>query len=102
MQTYVGPGQMLREARERRQLSLQTISRATMIRLDYLQLIDDDELDRLPPGAYAKGFIRAYANYVGVDPKPLLRDYELRCGPSEVQVRRPVRVPHPAHPRTWR
>lgn len=101
-----GIGQTLRIERERRRISLETISRATMIRRDYLERIDADELDRLPSGAYAKGFIRAYAGYLGFDPSPFVKAYESRCEAPAPElssvVRQPVRVPHAAHPRTWR
>ncbi|HVE91014.1 MAG TPA: RodZ domain-containing protein [Actinomycetota bacterium] len=98
-------GRTLRVERERKRLSLETISRATMVRADYLQLIDDDRLEQLPSGAYAKGFIRAYANYLGMDPQPFMREYDetFSGGPELSAVARgPVRVPQPAHPRAWR
>lgn len=77
-----------------------------MIRREYLELIDADDLARLPAGAYAKGFIRAYASHLGLDPSPFVRRYEERCGLPSPElssvVRQPVRVPHAQHPRTWR
>src|SRR5688572_631425 len=99
-------GTVLRTARERRQLSLESVARSTMIRRDYLELIDQDELDRLPAGAYAKGFIRAYASHLGLDPAPLVEGYEAQCGSPAPElssvVRQPLRVPHAAQTRTWR
>jgi hypothetical protein len=99
-------GGALRGERERRRISLETIARATMIRLDYLELIDADLLEHLPTGAYAKGFIRAYATYLGLDPVPYVKAYEQRCDAPAPElssvVRQPVRVPNAAHPRAWR
>lgn len=77
-----------------------------MVRKDYLAAIDADRLDELPSGAYAKGFIRAYANYLGLDPVPFVRVYESQCEDPSAELSsfrmEPVRVPHAAHPRAWR
>lgn len=101
-----GIGQTLRVERERSRLSLEAIARATLVRKDYLELIDEDRLHLLPPGAYAKGFIRAYAQHLGLDPAPFVRGYEQMCEQPAPElsavVRHPVRVPNAAQPRTWR
>lgn len=101
-----GIGLKLRTERERRRVSLDTISRATLVRLDYLQLIDADRLDELPAGAYAKGFIRSYASFLGLDPKPYVNAYEHEVDQPAPElsavVRNPVRVPTAAQPRAWR
>lgn len=99
-------GRVLRVERERQRLSLESVARATKVRQDYLELIDTERLDELPAGAYAKGFIRAYAAFLGLDPAPFLQAYEARHGRPEPElsavVRRPVRVPNAAQPRAWR
>jgi hypothetical protein len=100
-----GLGAALRAERERRRVSLDAVARGTLVRHDFLELIDNDRLEDLPSGAYAKGFIRSYAIYLGLDPKPFLRAYEQRCGRPEPElsrvVRRGVRVPARAHKRAW-
>lgn len=99
-------GRVLRVERERQRISLGSVARATKVRQDYLELIDAERLDELPAGAYAKGFIRAYAQFLGLDPLPLVQTYEARHGRPEPElsavVRRPVRVPNAAQPRAWR
>src|SRR5438128_2318091 len=99
-------GAALRAERERASVSLDAVERGTMIRRDFLELIDADRLDELPSGAYAKGFIRAYAAYVGVDPAPLVKAYDERfaAATSELAnvVGRPVRVPPDRQRRTWK
>lgn len=99
-------GRALRVERERQRVSLESVARATMVRQDYLELIDDDRLEQLPSGAYAKGFIRSYAAFLGLDPTPFVQAYEERCGRPQPElsavVRRPVRVPNAAQPRAWR
>ena len=77
-----------------------------MIRRDFLELIDADRLEELPSGAYAKGFIRAYAAYVGLDAAPLVKAYDDRYASATSElatvVGRPVRVPPDRQRRTWK
>lgn len=101
-----GIGLKLRTERERRRVSLDTISRATLVRRDYLELIDENRLHELPAGAYAKGFIRSYACFLGLDPLPYVKAYEHEVEQPAPElsavVRNPVRVPTAAQPRAWR
>jgi hypothetical protein len=96
----------LRAERERASISLDAVERGTMIRRDFLELIDVDRLEELPSGAYAKGFIRAYAAYVGLDATPLVKSYDDRYAPATSElanvVGRPVRVPPDRQRRTWK
>jgi hypothetical protein len=57
----------LRRARMARGLSLTEISRRTRIGVGYLRKIDDGDLQGLPAGFYARAFVRAYADAVGLD-----------------------------------
>lgn len=59
-------GQWLRDARESRGESLDDVSKVTRIGRNYLAAIEQDELDKLPRDAYARGFIRLYAKYLGL------------------------------------
>jgi hypothetical protein len=99
-------GSALRAERERLSVSLDAVERGTMIRRDFLELIDADRLQDLPSGAYAKGFIRAYAAYVGLDAAPLIKAYDDQFGPLTRElanvVGRPVRVPPDRQRRTWK
>lgn len=65
-------GLQLRQARERRELSLEQVSSATHIRLHYLQAIEAGELESIPSAVQARGFVRAYASYLGIDPDNML------------------------------
>ena len=60
-------GTSLREARERQKLELSQVEGATRIRARYLQAFEDERFDILPGVAYAKGFLRTYADYLGLD-----------------------------------
>jgi cytoskeleton protein RodZ len=77
-------GQDLRAARLRRGDELSRISRALRIRKDYLEAIEADSPDRLPGRAYALGFLRSYADYLGLDSPTLVSRYKTQTvGQSE-------------------
>jgi cytoskeletal protein RodZ len=101
-----GIGAALRAERERRHISLDAVARGTLVRLDFLQLIDEDRIEELPAGAYAKGFIRAYATHLGLDWRPFAKAYEERYAQPAPElsrvVRRGVRVPPAAQRRAWK
>ena len=60
-------GQMLRQERELRDIPLDRIEEATRIRAAQLRAIEDDRLEALPAEAYARGFVRTYAEYLGLN-----------------------------------
>jgi hypothetical protein len=70
-----GIGPTLRDARGRRELSLEEIEADTKIRLRYLRAMENEEWDVLPGGAYSRAFLRTYAAYLGLDGDRLAEDY---------------------------
>lgn len=60
-------GQHLRAARLRRGDELAAIARVLKIRKDHLEALEEDRQDALPGRAYAIGFVRSYADYLGLD-----------------------------------
>ncbi len=60
-------GQDLRAARQRRGDDLATVSKALKIRKDHLEALEEDRIDNLPGRTYAVGFVRTYADYLGLD-----------------------------------
>jgi len=60
-------GQDLRAARLRRGDDLATASKVLKIRKDHLEALEEDRLDALPGRTYAVGFVRSYADYLGLD-----------------------------------
>ncbi len=60
-------GQFLRQERELRGIPLDRIEEATRIRAAQLRAIEDDRLESLPAEAYARGFVRTYAEYLGLN-----------------------------------
>ncbi|HEX6710085.1 MAG TPA: helix-turn-helix transcriptional regulator [Rubrobacter sp.] len=62
-----GIGHFLRRARRKRGVSLEDAERATMIRKDYLERLENDDHDAMPEPIYVQGLVRAYANYLDLD-----------------------------------
>lgn len=62
-----GIGHMLESERRRRGVSLEEAEQATRIRKDYLQRLENDDHSAMPEPIYVRGFVRVYANYLGLD-----------------------------------
>lgn len=71
-------GQYLQSIRTKKQISLETISEETRIRLETLQQIEDEDHANLPDEVFVKGFLRAYANAIGADGDEVIRRYDRR------------------------
>ena len=65
-------GQKLRQARQGRDLSLEQAANETYIRLHYLEALERGDFNQLPSIAQARGFLRAYASYLGIPADSLL------------------------------
>ncbi len=68
-------GTWLRRQRELRQVSLREIADVTKISIRYLEALEEDRFDVLPAPVFAKGFLREYARYVGLDPDEVVNTY---------------------------
>jgi curved DNA-binding protein CbpA len=62
-------GADLRRIREARGVSLRHIAAVTKIGVRFLEYVEDDRFDFLPPPVYLRGFLQAYARLVGIDPR---------------------------------
>jgi cytoskeletal protein RodZ len=71
-------GASLEEARRRQGLDLEQVEEATHIHRRYLRALEEERFELLPADAYAKGFLRAYAEFLGLDPKLYLDEYSAR------------------------
>jgi cytoskeleton protein RodZ len=79
-------GDDLRAARLRQGDELTRISRTLRIRREYLEAIESDAPDRLPGRAYAIGFVRSYAQYLGLDSPALVSRYKQQtAGQGEIE-----------------
>jgi cytoskeletal protein RodZ len=70
-------GENLRREREMRGVALEEIAAATKISVRLLESLEKEAFDRLPGGIFNRGFVRAYARYLGLDEDKFLADYGL-------------------------
>jgi hypothetical protein len=71
-------GSSLREARTRRQIGVAQVEQATKIRGKYLRALEEEQFDVLPSQTYVKGFLRTYADYLGLDGQLYVDEYNSR------------------------
>jgi helix-turn-helix protein len=71
-------GHSLSEARARRQIEFAQAEQATKIRGKYLRALEDERFDVLPSETYVKGFLRTYADYLGLDGQLYVDEYNSR------------------------
>ena len=71
-------GNSLREARLRQQLEFSDIERVTKIRPKYLRALEDENFEQLPAQTYVKGFLRTYAEFLGLDGQLYVDEYNSR------------------------
>src|SRR3954470_24255530 len=70
-----GFGDKLREARERRGLSLRQIANATKISMITLEALERNDIARLPGGIFSRGVVRSYSLEVGLDPESTIEEF---------------------------
>src|SRR6187399_1012233 len=73
--TSGGFGGKLRDARERRGISLRQIANATKISVGALEALERNDISRLPGGIFSRAFVRSYATEVGLDPEATIQEF---------------------------
>lgn len=73
-------GNSLRAARERQALDHGEIELATKIRAKYLRALEAEDFEALPGGTYIRGFLRTYADFLGLDGEIYVEEYVSRFG----------------------
>jgi flagellar biosynthesis protein FlhG len=68
-------GKALKQVRERMGVDQETISRETKIPVKTLEWIEEEVFERLPPLVYLKGFLKSYAQSLGLDPPKVIEEY---------------------------
>lgn len=71
-------GSSLREARLRQGLDFPALEEQTKIRPKYLRALEDERFDILPAPTYVRGFLRSYAEALGLDGQPFVDEYNIR------------------------
>ena len=62
-------GQQLRRHRDQRRITIDAIAKETKVSAGFLRALENGTCDRWPGGIYSRGFVRAYARAVGLDPE---------------------------------
>ena len=101
----------MRRERELRQISLREIAEATKINLRYLDALERDDFRHLPGGVFNKGFVRAYAQFIGIDAESMVMAYLEEDGRQQARASRVSGTtppapevptpPRPLGPRLW-
>src|SRR2546425_187631 len=83
-------GSRLREARERRGITLRQIANATKISVSVLDALERNDISRLPGGIFGRAFVRSYAVEVGLDPEATIQDFMTAFPNDSVTVGHPT------------
>ncbi len=85
-------GPRLRQERERRQISLESIAANTKISRSLLEALERDDVSRWPTGIFRRSFVRSYAQAIGLDPEEVVREF-LERFPDPAAAPPPTPVP---------
>ncbi len=83
----------MKRAREARGVSLREIATRTKISASALEALERNDISRLPGGIFGRGFVRAYAQEVGLDPEETIREFLERFPHETVTVGSPYVPP---------
>jgi len=86
-------GSSLRDARVRQELDFPELEERTKIRPKYLRALEEERFDVLPAPTYVRGFLRSYAESLGLDGQPFVDEYNSRFAVDEDAPIRARRVP---------
>ena len=75
-------GKQLRESRQELEISLEQAAEETHIRLHYLQALENGDFNSLPSKAHERGFLRSYAEYLGLDSDSMIANLDLQDQPE--------------------
>lgn len=94
-------GSSLRDARERKRLTFADLEQVTKVRAKYLRALEEDDFQTLPGPTYVRGFLRVYAEALGLDGQLYVDEYNSRyaSGDEDPQIR--PRQVAPARPVRW-
>jgi cytoskeleton protein RodZ len=76
-------GATLREARAKRGLTIEDVQKRLRLRARYLTALEEERWDLLPGEAYAKGFLRMYADFLGLEGRLFIEQYKARIARHE-------------------
>ena len=80
-------GEFLKRERELRQITLREVAEGTKISIRRLKSIEADQFEDLPAEVFVRGFIRSYADYIGIDPADAILRLEENMPQEEHDIR---------------
>ncbi|MBO8128203.1 MAG: helix-turn-helix domain-containing protein [Peptococcaceae bacterium] len=92
-------GEELKDARERKGLSLDAVEEATNIRKKYIRAMEDDKFDVLPGRVYAKAFLRTYAKFLDLDVESLLAEFNKKHPVEKRDIASDAGITSPIEPK---
>lgn len=79
-------GELLKKEREEARLSAEQVATVLKVRKDYLENVEKDNYEELPPDVYIKGFLKNYARLLGLDEKKVVEIYKNQRGDLKVDA----------------
>ena len=76
-------GERMRREREKRGITLDSISQTTKIGTHILEALEKEEFGKLPGGIFNKGFVRSYARFLGMNEEQVLKEFTEVAGDPE-------------------
>lgn len=85
-------GKKLREARENKSVSLEEAEEKTKIRQFYLESLENDEFDNLPGKVYALGFLKKYAEYLGLPSQEFAEEFKHKVSWNDYEDEEEIKI----------
>ena len=96
-------GAVLRQARERRGLTIEEVASASRIPVHYVEALEADQFDDIPAPVYVRGFLRVYGRLLDIDTAPLLDELVATWPPAGAAPEPPAAtiLPPVSEPAAW-
>jgi len=94
-------GKSLKEKREALGISLQEASSRTHIKLEFLQVLEDETFHSLPDPIYLTGFLRRYAHFLGLDADGLVHEFQIQVSEAVIAGTKPFKRESPPTWKKW-
>lgn len=77
-------GEILRNAREKKKLTIDQVEKATKIRSKFILALEQNQFDKLPGPTFARGFVKNYAAHLGLPPEETLAFYRRQADSNQI------------------
>ena len=76
-------GDILRETRDLKGVSISKVAASTRMKVQHVEAMENNDFGQFAAATYARGFLKLYAQYLGLDPKPLIDQYIAQHAPND-------------------